>query len=120
MVTVFRLGFLAGLCAAAVLVAPAAASGPTIVATPNPVLHGHTVRIHGVVPGCRSNQLTLISKAFSHATDFAGLPAIYATIGAHSAYSVTARIPANKRGGYAITGRCGGGNIGVVRTLRVR
>ena len=111
----------AALCSTAALAAPAAASGPTIVATPNPVAHGHRVTIHGVVPGCRrGNQLTLISKAFSHADDFAGLPAIYATIRAHSAYSVTTRIPAGKRGPYPITGRCGGGNIGVVRTLNVR
>jgi hypothetical protein len=119
--TAFRVAALAAVCAALVAIPALAAGRPTIVATPNPVKAGHTVTIHGVVPGCpRGDQLTLISQAFNHRHDFAGLPAIFATIKAHSAYSVTTRIPAGKaRGPYAISGRCGGGNIGVTRVLNV-
>ena len=120
--TVPRAVLLAVVCAALVAVPALAAKRPTIIATPNPVKAGHTVTIHGIVPGCpRGDQLTLISQAFSHRHDFAGLPAIFATIKAHSAYTVTTRIPATKtRGPYAISGRCGGGNIGVTRVLNVR
>jgi hypothetical protein len=119
--TASRTALLAVVCAALVAVPALAAGHPTIVATPNPVRPGHTVTIHGVVPGCpKGDQLTLISQAFSHHHDFAGLPAIFATIHAHSAYSVTTRIPSTKaRGPYSISGRCGGGNIGVTRVLNV-
>jgi hypothetical protein len=106
----------------AVLTVPALAAGPTIVATPNPVSRGTVVRVHGVVPGCpRGDQITLLSKAFSKRHEFAGVPAVYARVGAHAAYSVSTRIPASLTpGSYRITGRCGGGNLGVSRTLRVQ
>jgi hypothetical protein len=104
-----------------VLAAPAVATGPTILVSPNPVYRGHSVRVHGVVPGCpRGDRVTLISKAFSHRHEFAGVPAVFARVGARSRYSVRARIPATRRPGrYAITGRCGGGNLGVSASLRV-
>jgi hypothetical protein len=120
--TASRTVLLAGVCAGLVAVPALAAGRPTIIAAPNPVKAGHTVTIHGRVPGCpHGDQLTLISQAFNHHHDFAGLPAIFATIGAHSAYSVTTLIPGNKpRGPYSISGRCGGGNIGVTRVLNVK
>ena len=104
-----------------VLVWPALAAGPRIVASPNPVHRGEVVRIHGTVPGCaRGDQVTLISRAFSHRNDFAGLPAVFARVGAHHAYSVKTRIPARRPPRrYRITGRCGGGNLGVSANLRV-
>ncbi len=98
----------------------AGASGPTIIATPNPATAGQSVRIHGVVPGCAvGDRVTLISKAFVHTHDFAGLPAVFARVHTGATYSVSTRIPASRRGTYAISGRCGGGNLGVTRTLRV-
>jgi hypothetical protein len=111
----------AALAAAGVLAAPAAAAGPTLKVTPNRVHRGHIVRVHGVVPGCpRRDQVTLISRAFAHKHDFAGLPAVFARVGAHSRYSVRTRIPAARRARrYTITGRCGGGNLGVSASLRV-
>jgi hypothetical protein len=105
-----------------VLADPAvAAGGPTIKVSLGTVQAGQIVRIYGVAPGCPSgNEVTLISAAFSHAHDFAGLPAVFAHVGAHSAYSVRIRIPAARRPGrYQITGRCGGGNLGVAASLRV-
>lgn len=109
------------LAASAALAVPAPAAGPTIVANPNPVHRGAVVRVHGTVPGCpRGDQVTLISRAFSHRHDFAGLPAVFARLGAHHAYSVRTRIPARRAARrYTITGRCGGGNLGVSASLRV-
>jgi hypothetical protein len=89
--------------------------------TPKRVPRGGFVGIRGVVPGCpRGDQVTLISRAFPHRHDFAGLPAIFARVGAHARYSVRARIPSRRRPGrYSITGRCGGANLGVSASLRV-
>jgi len=100
---------------------PAAAAGPTIRVSPGAVRAGQVVRVYGAVPGCaRGNQVTLISRAFSHAHDFAGLPAVYARVAARGAYSTRTRIPAARGPGtYRISGRCGGGNLGVSRLLRV-
>ena len=118
----YRRVSIAALGAVAVLAGPAvAAGGPTIKVSPGTVRAGQIVRVYGVVPGCPGgNEVTLISAAFSHAHDFAGLPAVFAHVGAHDAYSVRTRIPAARRPGkYQITGRCGGGNLGVTASLRV-
>jgi hypothetical protein len=107
-----------GICA--LVAVPVQAAGPTIVASPNPVVAGTLVRIHGVVAGCAvGDRVTLISKAFVHSHDFAGLPAVFAPVHAGGRYSVSTRIPATRHGSYAISGRCGGGNLGVTRTLHV-
>lgn len=100
---------------------PAAAARPTINVSPSTARAGTTVRVYGTVPGCgRGGQVTLISRAFAHVHDFAGLPAVFATVGSRSAYSVHTRIPASRSAGrYSITGRCGGGNLGVIARLRV-
>jgi hypothetical protein len=100
-------------------VAPAVSAAPTIKAGPNPVRRGELVRVYGVVTGC-GGSVTLISKAFPHTHDFAGLPAVFARRTSTGSYSVRVRIPARRaRGTYAITGRCGGGNLGVTRKLKV-
>ena len=103
------------------LAAPAVAAAPTIQVSPGTVHRGHLVRVHGVVPGCpRGDEVTLISRAFSHRHDFAGLPAVFARVGARQRYSVRTRIPAHRKAGrYTISGRCGGGNLGVTASLRV-
>ena len=115
-VSIAALGVVGVLAAQAI-----AAGGPTIKVSPGSVRVGQIVRVYGVVPGCASgNEVTLISAAFSHAHDFAGLPAVFARVGAHSAYSVRTRIPVARRPGvYRITGRCGGGNLGVAASLRL-
>lgn len=119
----YRRASLAALGVVGVLAGPAVAAGaPTVNVSPGTVQAGHIVRVYGVVPGCpNGDEVTLISAAFSHAHDFAGLPAIVAHVGARSAYSVRTRIPAARQPGeYQITGRCGGGNLGVTASLRVR
>ncbi len=103
------------------LAAPTLAARPTIKVNPNPVQRGTFVRVHGVVPGCRRGDLvTLISRAFSHQHEFAGLPAVFARVRRHHRYSVRSRIPARRRPRrYRVSGRCGGGNLGVSVRLRV-
>ena len=99
----------------------ALAAGPTIKVSPTTVAQGYQVRVHGVVPGCAvGNQVTLLSRAFSHRHEFAGVPAIFARVKAGHKYSKSTSIPARRRPGrYSITGRCGGGNLGVTAHLRV-
>ena len=104
-------------CAAA-----AVASGPRIALTPATVHRGHTVLVHGTIAGCPAgDSVTLLSRAFPSRHRFAGVPAVSAIVGKEGAYSVRVRIPRGKRpGAYSVTGRCGGGNLGVSVTLHVR
>jgi hypothetical protein len=99
----------------------ALAAGPTINTNPTRVAQGAVVRVFGVVPQCaRGNTVTLLSRAFSHRHEFAGVPAISAVVGRHHRYSKRTTIPAQRRPArYRITGRCGGGNLGVIAHLRV-
>ena len=96
--------------------------GPSIRATPSSVAAGQSVRVSGLAGGCPAgSQVTLISRAFSHAHDFAGVSAVFATVRADDTYAVSTRIPAARQAGiYSITARCGGGSFGVSAQLRVR
>lgn len=110
-------GLLTSLLAALAASAPA---HPTIKVDPARVLAGQVVRVHGVVPGCPApGKVTLISRGFRHKHDFAGLPAIYAAIGRGGGYSIDTRIPLTRHGRYTVTGRCGGGNLGVAAHFSV-
>ena len=88
---------------------------------PAAVRAGATTRVYGSAAGCElGDTVTLISSAFTHAHDFAGLPAIFAHVHAGGRYSVHTRIPAGRRPSrYAISARCGGGNLGVHATITV-
>lgn len=116
-----RLAAIAIVCVVAAAPAYADSSEPLLAASPNPVHAGSHVRLHGRIPGCPAgDQITLISRAFSHNHDFAGEPAVFATIHADGSFSVRTRIPSTRKPRrYSIGGRCGGGNIGFVRHLRV-
>src|SRR3954452_23935102 len=95
---------------------------PSIHVTPASVHRGHVVRVHGSVSGgcAKGDTVTLISRAFSHRHDFAGLPAIYAVSRSGGKYSTRTRIPSRRRPGrYRISGRCDGGNLGVSAHLKV-
>jgi hypothetical protein len=96
--------------------APAFGATATIRVKPKTVVSGNKVRVHGTVPECE--QLTLISRAFPHRHEFAGVPAIFVDVQADGHYSRKVRIPAGP-GTYKITGRCGGGNIGALAKLTV-
>jgi hypothetical protein len=99
----------------------AALAAPTIHASPNPVHAGKKVRVFGDAGGCPAgDRVTLLSRAFSHKHEFAGVPAVFATVRVSGHYSKRTRIPlARTPKRYKITARCGGGTFGVVRKLRV-
>lgn len=97
------------------------AVGPTIHVKPSSVAAGRRVRVYGFAGGCPlGDQVTLISRAFAHTNDFAGLPAVFTPVRAGDRYGVRVRIPASRHGRYAISARCGGGAFGVSAHLRVR
>jgi hypothetical protein len=96
------------------------AVGPTIHVHPSTASAGHRVRVYGFAGGCpQGDQVTLISSAFAHTHDFAGLPAVFTPVRAGDRYSVRVRIPSSKHGRYAISARCGGGSFGVTAQQRV-
>ena len=108
----------------AVLCLAASASGaaPALNVTPTTVKRGSVVTVSGNVGGgcTQGDSVTIYSRAFNHRHDFAGLPAIFARVGAGGDFSKQARIPASKRAGtYSIGGRCGGGTLGVSAKLTV-
>jgi hypothetical protein len=90
--------------------------------TPSSVKRGHRVLITGSADGCTvGNAVTVISRAFVHTHDFAGVPAVFARVRSGGSFRVTTRIPATKKPGrYVVTARCGGGNLGVLKHLTVR
>ena len=107
---------------AAAASAVATASPPTsLVVVPGTVTRGHTLTIRGRVGSCSvADTVTLISRAFVHTHDFAGLPAVFANVRPGGKFQTETRIPATKApGSYRVTGRCGGGNLGVSATVRV-
>jgi hypothetical protein len=98
----------------------------TINVSPSSVAVGGQVTVSGDVlangqPGCEvPGDVTLISPAFDGLGEFAGVGAITAPADASGNFSVTATLPATTGPGtYEITGRCGGGNVGVSASLEV-
>src|SRR4051812_30548260 len=123
-----------------------AMTGPSILLSPNPVHRGHKVRVHGTAPGCQGS-LTLLSNAFPATpradTRPAGRGPPPARRGAlppsptppppppRSGAETAAPVPPprgtkkkkppppgnpNPRR-YNVTGRCGGGTLGVTAHL---
>jgi len=116
-----KAGIVLTVVAAGWMASVALAAPPSISVAPKSVRRGHTVVVKGSADGCSvGNQVTLISRAFRGAHEFAGVPAVLAKVRAGGAFKVSTRIPATKKvGRYTITGRCGGGNLGVSAHLRV-
>jgi hypothetical protein len=109
---------------AVVLGAGVAAAAPAaeIHVKPTRAYRGEVVRVFGTVAGgcATGDQVTLISKAFSGAHEFAGVPAIFARSRSDGSFSKRTRIPGTRKlGRYSIGGRCGGGNLGVIAHLRI-
>jgi hypothetical protein len=94
---------------------------PTINVKPKSVHAGKRVHVFGSAGGCpQGDSVTLMSRAFPNTHEFAGINAVFTPVKANGRYSVRVRIPANrtpKR--YRISARCGGGNFGILRKLRV-
>ncbi len=112
----------------ATLVVRAAPIAPpaSVRVSPSSVAAGGTVTLSGSVgPDSAGSEcatrVTLISKAFVHTHDFAGVPAVFAAVKSDGTFTATTTIPSTRAAGtYTVTGRCGGGNLGVSATLVVR
>ena len=96
--------------------------GPSIHVSPQRVTAGHRVRVFGLAGGCpKGDAVTLLSRAFPSAHEFAGIPAVYAVVDGQDSYSTHVIIPsARKPGKYSVSARCGGGNFGVHATFVVQ
>jgi hypothetical protein len=90
--------------------------------TPAIVHRGGTVRIKGNADGCTvGNTVFVLSRAFVHTHEFAGVSAVLAKVRAGGAFRATTVIPRTRKPGrYNVTARCGGGNLGVLVHLTVR
>ena len=105
------------------LIAVSAAVSPvSLTVTPSVVSPGHLVLIRGSAGSCPTGDtVTVLSRAFPRTHSFAGVPAVWAKVGAGGRFRATTRIPAGRRAGrYVVTARCGGGNLGVAAHLTVR
>jgi hypothetical protein len=107
---------------AAALATAASAAAPSLTLSPSSVRRGRVVLVKGSADGCPvGDTVTIISRAFVRAHDFAGLPAIFARVKSGGGFGVTTRIPILRLPGrYGVTARCGGGNLGVLKYLTVR
>jgi hypothetical protein len=106
------------------LVGTAGAAGLVVRLTVSPAIvhRGGTVHIRGNADGCaRGDTVFVISRAFSRAHEFAGVPAVLARVRSGGAFRATTVIPRRRRPGrYGVTARCGGGNLGVLAHVTVR
>jgi len=117
-------GLIAGLAGA--LLAVVTVSAASIVVAPAVIPAGGTVTVSGNVlgpggkPGCVvPGGVTLISGAFAGQGSFMHED-VEGAVDAAGRFSVVARVlPGVAPATYTITGRCGGGNLGVVASLTV-
>jgi hypothetical protein len=118
--------FLSTIVAFAMLAPAAMASAHFLHVSPHAVTRGNRVTVSGSVGnGCETGHAgdvaTIFSRAFKGSTsqNFAGVPAVFASLRKHDTFSFKIRIRKSiKKGTYNIGGRCGGGNFGSV-TLKV-
>ena len=106
--------------------APGLVSAASINVAPNTVVPGDDVRLSGDVlaggtPGCDvSGGVTLISDAFAGLGEFAGVGAVNLPLDATGHFDATVTLSSSVAvGTCSISGRCGGGNLGVTATLVV-
>jgi hypothetical protein len=111
---------LGGLVVAGATSGVAVAAPASLQVSPGRVPAGGSVHVSGT---CEPNTSGFaISPAFLHdaSHDFAGVGAVPFSTDATGAFSVDAQIPAARTPAtYKVTGRCGGGNLGVQATLVV-
>ena len=105
---------------------PASVSAASINVSPGTVAPGGNVRLSGDVlaggtPGCEvPATVTLISDAFAGLEEFAGVGAVNLPVDATGHFDSTVTLTASVAAGtYTISGRCGGGNLGVTATIVV-
>ena len=103
------------------------ASAATINVSPSTVAAGGNVHLSGDVlagdgtPGCGvPGTVTLISDAFAGLGEFAGVGAVDLPVDATGHFDSTVTLDGSVAAGtYTITGRCGGGNLGVEASIVV-
>ena len=103
-------------------VGTATAARPSLTVAPSVARPGQAVVIRGNADGCpRGDTVFVISRAFAPRHEFAGVPAVLARVQPGGLFRATTRIPLTRRPStYTVTGRCGGGNLGILRKLVVR
>jgi hypothetical protein len=114
----------AAVLAASLVVATTTAAAPSsavLIVSPTAVHRGHLLLIGGSAGGCpRGDTVTVLSRAFPHTHEFAGVPAVLTKVRSAGQFLTSTRIPQTRRPGrYRVTARCGGGNLGVSARLRV-
>ena len=121
-----RLAVVPATALALIVLGAASAVAATITVTPSTVSTGGQVTVSGDVlangsPGCTvPGDVTLVSPAFDGLGEFAGVGATIATADASGNFTTTVTLsPSVAPGTYEITGRCGGGNLGVSAALTV-
>ena len=121
-----RMFALSGMILVVVLAAAAPASAATIAVSPTSVPTSGTVTLSGdvLVNGTRAcavgDDVTLISNALAGFSEFAGQGALVVPVDATGHFTSTVALKSSvPAGSYTITGRCGGGNLGVSATLTV-
>jgi hypothetical protein len=102
------------------------ASATSINVSPSNVAPGGTFTLSGDVlaggtPGCEvPGTVTLISNAFLGLGEFAGTPAVDVPVDATGHFSIGLKLDVSAPAGtHTITGRCGGGNLGVEASITV-
>lgn len=104
-----------------VVAGAAAASHVKLAVTPSTVSAGAPVRVTGNASPCRAgNTVFAISRAFP-GKQFGGEGALSGRVASGGSFSIRGHVRAGlKPGRYAVTARCGGGNLGVTAYVRVR
>jgi hypothetical protein len=120
-----RLFFVLAAAVSFLVMMAAPASATTIIVSRTSVPVGGVVVVSGdtITNGSKcaaGDTVTLISVAFGGHTTFAGVAAVTTPVDGTGHFRVSVAIRASvKPGTYVITGRCGGGNLGVEATLVV-
>jgi hypothetical protein len=99
----------------------AGATQSSLTLTPAMVHRGGSVLIRGSAGSCPvGDTVVVISRGLPRTHEFAGLPAVWARVRPGGRFATRVRIPLAKPAGrYAVTARCGGGNLGVLARLTV-
>lgn len=99
--------------------APALAATATLNLSPPTVHRGSSLVVGGTAPGCHGT-VTVLSKAFSHTRNYAGVPSVSGPVDGRGRYRITVRIPSTRKvADYEVSGRCGGANLGGTHILHV-
>src|SRR5437764_12071649 len=97
-------------CAVALVMcvlAGAVGAATSLTVAPSPVHRGHRVIVRGNADGCPIGAaVTIISRAFAHTHDFAGVPDVFARVRRRGKFETRPRMPSSQPSGrYAAADR---------------